>query len=285
MKQLFSLLILSVFLTTANAQPFFVSPIPSGDKCAGINTTYRAPSGKTNYQWTITGTAGTDYAITSGGLGTTNSFVILKWLTTGAKTLTINWTGSGGSPAGSTVTEWSTPTASFTTHPAANLCPNDTAIYITQGNNTSSTWNVANFYPLQGGTSTDSFLVGINANPAGNQTVTVSYTDIHGCKSTTATNSTNVYDQVCCFTTAPDANPTIGEDQTYTSFSGMTNYTWGVTGVNGVDYTITGGGLGTTDATVTLRWATTTTQQVGIIFTDTNGCTEGTGVSYPVTPH
>jgi len=73
-------------------------PVVSFDAAAGLNEcqnseiTYTTQSGKTNYQWSSSGILNTDYIITNGGLGTTNNTVSLKWLTTGSKTMQINYT-------------------------------------------------------------------------------------------------------------------------------------------------------------------------------------------------
>ena len=62
------------------------------DVCQNTAVTYTTQSGKTNYLWTPTGTLNTDYVITNGGLGLANNTVSLKWLTTGSKTMQINYT-------------------------------------------------------------------------------------------------------------------------------------------------------------------------------------------------
>ena len=73
-------------------------PVVSFDVDAGLNicqnseVTYTTQSGKSNYQWIPTGSLNTEYVITNGGLGTTNNTVSLKWLTTGSKTMQVNYT-------------------------------------------------------------------------------------------------------------------------------------------------------------------------------------------------
>ncbi len=68
---------------------------PGATACASTDLTYSTQAGQSNYIWTFTGVAGTDYTITTGGTATDNS-VTLKWLTTGIKTVTINYTSAGG---------------------------------------------------------------------------------------------------------------------------------------------------------------------------------------------
>ncbi len=85
--------------------PTFTAPV-SGSACQSANVTYTTQSGKTNYFWTIGGTVGVDYTVTSGGSSTDNNLVV-KWLTTGSKTVTVNYTSGGCqgiTPASSTIT-------------------------------------------------------------------------------------------------------------------------------------------------------------------------------------
>jgi hypothetical protein len=45
--------------------------------------------------WTVPGVAGVDYTVISGGTGTDNT-VTLQWLTTGNKTVTVNYDDANG---------------------------------------------------------------------------------------------------------------------------------------------------------------------------------------------
>jgi gliding motility-associated-like protein len=80
---------------------------PGATACSATDLTYTTQAGQTNYVWTFTGVPGTDYTITSGGTSTDNT-VTLQWLTAGAKTVTINYTNTGGCTAASSAS--STPT-------------------------------------------------------------------------------------------------------------------------------------------------------------------------------
>ncbi len=85
--------------------PTFTAPV-SGSACQSVDVTYTTQSGKTNYIWSIGGTAGVDYTVTSGG-GSTNYNLVIKWLTTGSKTVTVNYTSGGCqgvTPASKTIT-------------------------------------------------------------------------------------------------------------------------------------------------------------------------------------
>ena len=71
---------------------------PGSAACAGADVTYTTQAGQSNYTWTFSGVNGTDYNITSGGTLTDNS-VTLKWLTSGSKTVNINYSNASGCTA------------------------------------------------------------------------------------------------------------------------------------------------------------------------------------------
>jgi hypothetical protein len=72
---------------------------PGATACINTDVTYSTQSGQSNYLWTVSGTLGTDYSITSGGTNSSNS-VVLKWLTMGTRTVTINYANSNNCYAG-----------------------------------------------------------------------------------------------------------------------------------------------------------------------------------------
>ncbi|PWB22195.1 T9SS sorting signal type C domain-containing protein [Flavobacterium sp. HTF] len=67
--------------------------------CVGTDITYTTQTLQNNYVWTVSGTVTNDYRIISGGLGGNSSTVTLRWLTTGNKTVTINYKNSNGCTA------------------------------------------------------------------------------------------------------------------------------------------------------------------------------------------
>jgi gliding motility-associated-like protein len=69
--------------------------------------TYTTQPGQSNYIWTFTGVLSIDYTITSGGTIADNT-VTLRWLTSGSKTVGINYTNAGGCTA--VASAFSTPT-------------------------------------------------------------------------------------------------------------------------------------------------------------------------------
>ncbi|MBN1598548.1 MAG: hypothetical protein JW894_09660, partial [Bacteroidales bacterium] len=86
------------------APAFTVAPVT--DPCQSEDVTYTTQVGKSNYNWNVPGTDGTDYSIISGGIGATDNTVTLRWLTTGSKTVTVTYTAGGcegPTPAASTI--------------------------------------------------------------------------------------------------------------------------------------------------------------------------------------
>ena len=96
---------------------------PGVSNCAGTDVTYTTQASQSNYVWTIPGTNGIDYSITSGGTTTDNS-ITLKWLTAGNKTITINYSNAAGCTAAAPVTSASTLVSAAPT--VANAGPDQT---------------------------------------------------------------------------------------------------------------------------------------------------------------
>src|SRR5664280_1251775 len=109
---------------TVNALPVPTFTLQPGvNTCAGSDATYTTQASQNNYVWTIPGTNGIDYSITSGGTTTDNS-ITLKWLTAGNKTITINYSNAAGCTAAAPVTSASTLVSAAPT--VANAGPDQT---------------------------------------------------------------------------------------------------------------------------------------------------------------
>jgi len=92
--------------------PIFTAQ-PGATATVGTDVTYTTQSGKSSYVWTFPGTVTTDYSITSGGTSTDYT-VTLKYVSSGSKTVTINYTANGCTAASATssiATSVSTPLA------------------------------------------------------------------------------------------------------------------------------------------------------------------------------
>lgn len=110
---------------------------PGTTACRNSDVTYTTESGQSNYAWTISGTVGVDYSITSGGTSTNNS-VVLKWLTTGNKTVTINYNNSNScaapSATSSTTTAVSPTSVAGSISGAESVCIGGTITLTLSGN-------------------------------------------------------------------------------------------------------------------------------------------------------
>lgn len=86
-------------LVTVNSlpTPTFTAQ-PGVTTATNSNVSYSTEASQTNYVWTIPGVLNTDYSITSGGT-TADNTVVLKWLTEGNKTITVNYTNSNNCSA------------------------------------------------------------------------------------------------------------------------------------------------------------------------------------------
>ena len=71
---------------------------PGLSTCVGTTATYTTQSSMTNYVWGFPGILNTDYSLISGGTSTSNT-ATLNYLTTGSKSVTINYTNGNGCSA------------------------------------------------------------------------------------------------------------------------------------------------------------------------------------------
>jgi hypothetical protein len=95
-------------LVTVNANPTVTfTAQPGATACASTDVAYTTQSGQSSYAWTFTGSSGTDYSITSGGTSSDNT-VTLKWLTSGNKTVTVNYNNASGCAAASATSSTAT---------------------------------------------------------------------------------------------------------------------------------------------------------------------------------
>ena len=85
---------------TINALPTPTFTSSPSTTCLNSDVTYTTQSGQASYSWMVAGTAGVDYSITSGGLGSSSNTVTLKWLTAGSKNVSVNYTDQNGCTGG-----------------------------------------------------------------------------------------------------------------------------------------------------------------------------------------
>ncbi|HAS59282.1 MAG TPA: hypothetical protein DCS64_12460, partial [Algoriphagus sp.] len=276
-------------LVNALPTPTFTSP-PPAQVCVGSPVTYTTQSGQSNYIWTIPGTAGTDYNITAGGIGTSSNTVTLRWLTAGTKAVSVNYRNANNCTAASAVVNSTIvnplPTPTFTTAPPAQVCVGTSVTYSTQSGQSNYTWT------LPGTSGTDYTITGGGIGPssnsvtltwltAGSKNVSINYTNSNNCTAAAAVVNSTIVNAlpVPTFTTQPTSDVCVGTTVTYTTQSGQSNYVWSVPGVAGTDFTITAGGIGPFDNSVTLTWRSSGTKNVTVNYSNSNNCTAASAVS------
>gem|GEM_PF-1606991 len=209
----------------------------NANTCAGIDVTYTTQAGQSNYIWTVEGTAGTDYVITAGGIGTGSNTVTLQWLTSGAsRTVTVNYSNASScnalTAASSTTFVDAKPVPTFVTAPDATTCVNTDVTYTTQPGQSSYVWNVpgtagVDYVISAGGIGSTNNTVTLQWLTAGSKTVTADYTSSSGCTSLSAASSTTAVNIPTVPTITAGGTTTFcsGGSVTLTS-SSATSYQW-----------------------------------------------------------
>ncbi|MES2431639.1 MAG: gliding motility-associated C-terminal domain-containing protein [Bacteroidota bacterium] len=220
---------------TVNALPtptWIAQPTNGTSVCVDAgNVTYRTQAGQSDYVWSVPGTAGTDYSITSGGTGSTSSEITLVWKTAGSKIVTVGYTtGScvSTTPATNTITVVALPTPSFINAPS-DVCINNSVIYTTQASQSSYTWTVPGVlntdYTVTGGSlGTSSNTATITWKSTGSKTVTVNYSNGTCTGATAASSIININDVgapiISCGTSTNNS-----VEFNWSPMSGATSYT------------------------------------------------------------
>ncbi|MEI7663527.1 MAG: hypothetical protein WCK34_15065, partial [Bacteroidota bacterium] len=257
----------------------YTAPTISGpSSTCGIPSTgnvYTTEPGMTGYAWVVSAGG----AITSGGTSTDNT-VTVTWNSTGAKTVTVSYTnGDGCTPPGPTVrvvNVYALPVPAITGPSTICDFPSAGNVYSTEAGMTGYTWVVsAGGAITSGGGSGDNYVT-VTWPATGAESVSVSYTDTHGCVTATPTvKNVHVYALPVPTISGPAAIcglPSSGN--VYTTEPGMTSYSWTV-GSGGV----INSGLGSNSIHVT--WSTVGPNTVTVSYTQ-NGCNAAAPTSYPV---
>jgi hypothetical protein len=269
--------------------PTFTAPAVS-EVCVGAPITYTTQSGQSNYAWTIQGTAGIDYNITAGGIGSSSNTVTLRWLTAGTKNVSVNYRNASNCSAASAVVNSTIvnalPTPTFVTPPPSEVCVGTSVTYTTQGSQSNYVWSIPGTegtdYNITGGSiANTSNSVTLTWLTAGTKNVSINYTNTTNCTAAAAVVNSTIVNAlpVPTFTTQPTTDVCVGTTVTYTTQSGQDNYVWSVPGVAGTDYTITSGGIGPFDNSVSLTWRSSGTKIVTVNYSNSNNCTAATAVS------
>lgn len=245
-------------------------PVPTisgpSTSCSGAPVvTYTTETGMTGYTWAVS-SGGTII----GGAGTYQ--ITVAWTTSGAKTVSVNYTNSNGcsapSPTVYNVTVNLPPLADFTF--PANNCDGQIVQFtdnsVPSGGGSINAWHWNFGDPVSGSANISSL-----QNPThqfsspGSYTVTEIATNVNGCSDTIS--------KVIQINILPV--PTISGSSSvcagtagaiYSTEAGMTGYTWSISSGG----TITGG-AGTNQITVT--WSVAGAQTVSVNYINSNSCT------------
>lgn len=247
---------------TVNTLP---EPIISGTftVCEGsTGNVYTTAAGMSNYTWSVSA-GGT---ITSGGAVTDNSATV-TWNTTGAQSISVNYTDLNGctddSPTNSAVTVNPLPTPTITGE--SNVCPAGGYTYFTEESMSNYTWSISAGGTITAGAGTNT--IQVTWNTPGAQWVSVNYENAPGCAAATAYSmDVTVYDLPTDVISGPTSicnPPSVGN--IYSATAGFTNYNWSVSAGG----TITSGN-GT--SSIAVSWTTIGTKIVTLIVTDAHGC-------------
>ncbi|MEI6348300.1 MAG: T9SS type A sorting domain-containing protein [Bacteroidota bacterium] len=274
--------------TTSNESPVPTFTASSASSvCTGSDIIFTTQGSKTAYNWVIPGTVDVDYTITAGGISATDNTVTLKWITTGSKVVTVNYSEfgcPGGDAASSSATAYSFPSPTFTTSPGASVCASSNVTYATQTLQSNYVWSVpgtvdVDYTIVSGSIGATSSTVTLSWITAGSKEVTVNYDNMCGSGGVAASSTTTVNARPTpTYTTSPGANVCLNTDITYTTQAGESSYVWSVPGTVSVNYSITSGGISATDNTVTLKWLTAGSKNVTVNYSDANTCT-GSGAA------
>ncbi len=238
---------------------------------------YTTDSGMTGYTWYVSA-GGT---ITAGGTSTDNT-VTETWNTSGAQSVSVNYTNANGCTAASpanlpvSVKPLPIPTITGTT----SVCTGSPGItYSTESSMTGYTWSVSPGGSVTAGGTSSSHTVTVIWNVPGPQTVGVNYTNGNGCTASSPTSyPVTVNSPPVPSITGPTTVCVNSTGNVYTTQTGMSSYTWTIS----TGGTITAGGT-TSSNSVTVTWTSSGSKTVSVSCTNTNGCAAITPTTLGVT--
>ncbi len=246
----------------------------SGDNDVCLNetgVTYTTEADKKNYIWSVSG--GT---ITSGE--NTNQITV-TWETAGSGSVSVSYEDTNDCapavPTSLSVFVNSLPEPSITG--ASNVCAgtiNET--YSTESGMGSYVWTVSGGGVITSGQGSNT--IDVNWPTAGAGNVTVTYEDGKGCSPAVAASQEVTIHSLPVISITGDNDVCLdGAAVTYTTESGMSNYTWSVTGGN-----ITSGA---DSNQITVVWTNSGSQTVSVNYNDENNCSAVSDATLTVEVH
>ncbi|CAN5478573.1 hypothetical protein BH11BAC3_BH11BAC3_00270 [soil metagenome] len=246
--------------------------------CPNTTETYTTQSGQSNYIWSFTG--GT---LVSGGTPLDNTITI-TWDQPGVRTIYVNYTDANGC-SGATSATLTTSTGTVPTLIGTDpVCLSDDGSYTTQASQTNYVWTVIGGNITVGGSATD-YTATINWNTAGNQSVSVNFTDISGCTGAAPTVLPVTVNPLPAITNTP-LSQTIcsGTNTTLVTLTANVNkglsFAWTATASAGVSG-FTASGTGTIPVQTISTTGTTQGTVTYTIVATANGC-PGPAATYTV---
>ena len=252
-----------------------ISPTPtisgSNSTCLGGTITFTTEAGQALYQWTVS----------AGGIITSGEFtntISVKWNVAGSGTVSVNYTNtnncSAPQPATKTITVYPLPVPVISG--PLTSCSGTTGVeYSTASGMTNYIWNVSSGGTITAGSGTNTIIV--TWNLAGNQTVSVNYTNAIGCAAATPTSQAVVV--------SPTPVPSIiGNGSSCVGTTGLVYSTEG--SMSGYLWTISSGGTitsGQGSYSIHVTWIEQGAQTLTVNYTTPSGCTAGTPTSKSIT--
>jgi hypothetical protein len=253
----------TTYNVTVNPRPL---PTISGPDpaCIGSSNVYTTQAGMSNYTWAVSA-GGT---ITAGG-GTANNTVTVTWNVAGAQSVSVNYFNSSNCSAlvstiyNVTVNPAPVPTISGPTPVCIATTGN---VYSTQSGMTNYIWSVSAGGSITAGGGTANNTVTVTWNVAGPQTVSVNYTNSSGCTASSAAVFNVTVNPLPVPTITGQTNMCVNSGYyTYTTETGMQNYTWAVSSGGLINY-----GSGTYQ--ITVSWIGAGAQTVSVNYSNGTNC-------------
>ncbi len=164
-----------------------ISGLPPPEVCVGASVTFTTESGKTNYQWSFTGTG----AVISAGGGATDDFVTLSWSdsdNTVAKSVNVRYVDNGCTSqiTSETITVRPRPDLSFSPAPPTSVCEGTGGhVYTTNSGLNNYNWSVSLGGTITAGGGPADRTVTITWHTPGIQSVSVNADNAFGCSDNT----------------------------------------------------------------------------------------------------
>ncbi len=159
----------------------------------------------------------------------------------------------------------------------ASVCLNIPSTDTTEIFQSGYTWNIVSGGIITSGQTTNK--VNVLWNTLGIHSITVNYTDQHGCTALVPASKQVTVSALPSPAIAGAATVCAGDTKTYKTLAGASSYTWGVpsSGIN----VISGGGVA--DDSVTIQWNTSGTYNISVNYVISSGCTAASPSNYSVT--